>query len=947
MQTRGGWKKLQKNTRKKNGRSFSVSKKLIRAFVIFLVVGIMSGTIFLVALFSYVGRNLPNPGQVIARDVPETTKIFDRTGEHLLYEIHGDQKRTLVKLADIPKNIQLATLVAEDRDFYNHPGFDLKGIFRATIYNIFRNKGLQGGSTITQQFIKNAILTNERTLTRKAKELILSYQIEKKFSKDEILELYLNEIPYGSNTYGVEAASNTYFGKDVQDLSLAESATLAGIPKAPKYLSPLSASFDSERLKGRQRFILDGLVEEGYISKEAAESAKKETLVFQRKRENILAPHFIFWVREQLEERYGSHSVDQGGLKIITTLDVSKQEKAEKTITDMAEKNASAWNANNASLVSLDPKTGEVLSMVGSRDYFNEEIDGAVNVALSSRQPGSSIKPLIYAAAFEKGYTPETTIFDVETTFRTDVGPKGSYTPKNYNGKVHGPVNMRNALQGSLNIPAVKTLYLVGLQSAIDFLERFGYTTFSDRSRFGLSLVLGGGEIKLIEHVRAFATFAREGISPEIVSILRVEDHDGKILEEWKKPETKKILDEEIAREINNVLSDNSARSFIFGNNSSLQLGERPVAAKTGTTSDNKDAWILGYTPSLVTGVWVGNSNGDPMKAGADGSVVAGPIWNTYMHSILDGTPIETFKEPKPLPEDIPPILLGKGVGEILLKVDKFTGKLATKYTPDDQIEEKAYREYHSILYYVEKDAPKNGAPKNPEADPEFAGWEEGVARYVVEQKLPTDIPPTESSELFSPANQPTIYFVSPQPDTIFSDRHLNIDITTVAPRGVARVEYYFDNTFLTNISAAPFDLTNFVIPNSFENGFYVLRAISFDDIGNRNSAELSISLNAPKLPVSLSWKTPTGTSLNSNNLPFTLTTFISDPSNINQVDFFLKKKNTREIKRFYSSFEITSKEVEGILSADIASGKYEIFYEIFYPDGSSQKSENISITIE
>ncbi|MEK7496771.1 MAG: transglycosylase domain-containing protein, partial [Patescibacteria group bacterium] len=514
---------------------------------------------FIVISLIIINRDLPTPEGLARRVVPQSTKIYDRTGKILLYDIHGAERRTSVPLSQIPHTLKLATLAAEDRTFYEHSGFRFTSMIRSVLVNILRGSKVQGGSTITQQLIKNAILGSKKTYARKVRELILAYQIEKFFSKEEILQLYFNEIPYASNAYGAEAGAQVVFGKPVNNLNLAESAILASLPKATTYYSPWGTHRDD--LIKRQHYVLDAMAELGQITKPEAEKAKQFKLEFKERRESITAPHFVFYVREILTERYGEKLVNEGGLKVITTLDVTAQTQAETAIKKSYDKNLK-YGATNASLVALDVPTSQILAMVGSVDYFDDKNDGQVNVALRSRQPGSSFKPIAYTAAFALGFKPETILFDVETTFKTDTK---DYIPHNYDGKERGPISLRQALAGSLNIPAVKLLYLTGIDRVLELAKSLGYTTLDDRSRFGLSLVLGGAEVKLLEHTNAFTTLARDGIYKPTVSILKIEDDKGKTLEEYKESSGIEILNPEIARTTTSVLSDNQARSFIFG----------------------------------------------------------------------------------------------------------------------------------------------------------------------------------------------------------------------------------------------------------------------------------------------------------------------------------------------------------------------------------------------
>src|SRR3989338_929695 len=517
------------------------------------------GLLALLFLFLIYGRDLPDPNSLSDRSIRQSTKIFDRTGTHLLYEIHGDENRTLVRLSDTfceegddlpldPDGIPLfavqATIAAEDKNFCSHHGFSITGILRAVLSNVRGSR--VGGSTLTQQLVKNAILSNEKHLSRKIKELILSIEIERRYTKDEILQIYFNEIPYGSTNYGIEAAAQNYFGKSVKDITLAEAATLAALPQRPTVLLN-----NPDLLLGRRNWILDRMVERGFLSEADVETAKQEEVVIKPRISNITAPHFVFYVKQLLEETYGQRQIEEGGLKVTTSLSVDMQALAEETVAQGVEERGNTYGFENASLVAMDPKTGHILSMVGSRGYFDPDIDGQVNTTIRPFQPGSSFKPIVYAAGFEKGYTPNTVLWDVETHFPTSTG---EYTPFNYDKGQRGPVTVRKALQGSLNIPAVKMAYLVGVDSVLDFAQRLGYTTFEDRSRFGLAVALGGGEVTLLEHTNAFATFASDGMRHESVAILRVEDAGGTVLEEWKSEEGKRIFDANIARMISHVL---------------------------------------------------------------------------------------------------------------------------------------------------------------------------------------------------------------------------------------------------------------------------------------------------------------------------------------------------------------------------------------------------------
>lgn len=828
----------QKKPRRSIGSFFKEKMKaLIRLGIIILVLFVLAGSIAGVFTLAWLNKTLPSPDKIIERTIAQSTKIYDRTGKTILYDIHGDEQRTLAAINDIPKYLQQATIAIEDKDFYKHGGFSLWAIFRSTVTNILRGEKA-GGSTLTQQFVKNAILSPEKTYTRKLKELVLAYKIEQKFSKDKILQMYLNEIPYGATAYGVAAASKLYFGKDVRDITLGEAAVLAALPQAPSLYSPYGQRKDL--LLTRQNTILDMMAAQGYITKDEAEAAKKEKLVFKDPTNKIIAPHFVMYVKDLLIDQYGERAVAEGGLSIYTTLDLAKQKIAEEAINAFADKNAKNYNANNAALVSLDPKNGQILAMVGSKDYFNKEIDGNVNVSLRPRQPGSSFKPIVYAAAFEKGYTPETILYDVNTTFKTQIK---DFIPYDYDMKERGPLTIRQALAGSLNIPAVKTLYLTGVDTVLDWADKLGYTTLSDRSRFGLSLVLGGGEVTLLEHTAAIGSFAQGGMKYPTTSILKVVDKDGKTLEEWKPSEGIQIFSQETTRKINSILSDNDARSFIFGPVNYLTLGDRPVAAKTGTTNDYHDAWTVGYTPSLSAGVWVGNNDNSKMNTRADGSMVAAPIWHEYMQKALAKTPVETFTLPQPN-NSAKPILQGINPGTVTVKIDSISGKLATELTPIDDIIEKTYQKAHSILYYVNKDDPAGPPPLHPEEDPQYANWEAGIQAWLAKQGIAQEEPPTEYDDIHTQANQPTINITAPENNKLVEPgTTLAITVNTMAPRGIARVDYSLDDALIVSSNSFPFSI-NINIPFGLSAGAHMLKAQAFDDVENSGTAEISFYIN-------------------------------------------------------------------------------------------------------
>lgn len=820
-------------------------RRAARAGAVLGVFGILFGTGFVV----WATRDLPDPDRLTDRQVAQSTKIYDRSGEHLLYEIFSDKKRTIVELSDIPKHLVNGLIATEDKTFYQHVGVRPLSILRAVAYGLLPGKRIAGTSTITQQLVKNAILTNERTTTRKAREIIMALRLEQKYTKDQILKIYFNEIPYGSTNYGVESASQSYFGKHVSELSLAESATLAGFPKSPSsYLKNPVA------LKNRRDFVLLRMREEGYITTEEMEAAQAEPVALKQTLGNIKAPHFVMYVKEQLVERYGEQMVDQGGLKVMTSLDWEKQEIAEKVVAEN-EKLLEQAGADNTSLVSLDPKTGHILAMVGSRDFFNKDIDGQFNVAADGeRQPGSSFKPMIYAAALEKGYTPDTLLFDVSTNFAASGKP---YIPQNYDGKERGPVTMRQALQGSLNIPAVQMLYLVGVEKGVEFAERMGYTTLSDGD-FGLSLVLGGGAVRLLEHAAAYAVLANNGVRHPAVSVLKVEKPDGSVLEEWKGDPGELVVDAKVTAMISDILSDDASRAYIFGRGGVLTLPDRPVAAKTGTTNGYVDAWTMGYTPSMVTGVWAGNSDNSKMKEGAGGYRVAGQIWHSFMKEALKNTPPESFP-PSPPNDAEKAILRGSAGGGVTLLVDSVTGKIATSSTPEQYIAQRTYYPPHSILHYVDKDNPRGPVPEHPESDPQYAVWEAAIQSWVERRKaadpnwsVSFSDPPTEKDDLHSLELVPTLEVVAPASGATLFSRAIEAVVQASAPRGIARVTYQVDGKAVATEKMPPFGLKTYL--RELPDGSHTLLVIAEDDIGNSRRVEVPFTLSAGPEPPGVSW---------------------------------------------------------------------------------------------
>jgi 1A family penicillin-binding protein len=689
-------------------------KGTIWVFFCFLIIIFTAGTSFVTYFFF----NTPQ-AELAHRQVAQTSIIYDRTGEHALYEMHGEENRKVVMHDEIPDVVRLATVIVEDNNFYSHYGIDFISILRAAKANLQKNQLSEGASTITQQLARNAFLTREKSWQRKMKEIALAFKIEMRYSKDEILDFYLNEIPYGSNTYGIESASQTFFGKRAKDLTIDEAAVLAALPKATTTYSPYGSHTDL--LASRQKFILGKLKDQVATAeqKKAVEDAMAaDTLEkIQPLKETIEAPHFVFYVKEQLEKNYDQEMIEQGGLKIHTTLDYDMQKTAESIVKDYVLKNGSKYGFSNGALTAVDPKTGDILAMAGSRDYYDDKIDGKFNVALAKRQPGSSFKPIVYAKAFEKGFQPETVLFDAPTSFGLD-GSGKEYTPNNYSGNYNGLVSMRKALAGSLNIPAVKTLYLGGVDETIELAKRLGVTTLTRTNTYGLSLALGGGEMELVEETSAFSVFANDGKRNPVRSIMKIITNDER--ETTTDLQEKLVMDPQVARKVASIMSDNSSRAYVFGTNNPLYFKDKTVAAKTGTTQDFRDAWTVGYTPYLAVGVWVGNNDYSPMKEGSDGIYVAAPMWRKFMDYALANKSDEKFLDYIKVTSD-KMFITGNSGCAVDANADTGSKKKKKKKKDECKVE-------HDILYYVDKDDPLG--PTDPNfKDPMVARWDAGIGQ--------------------------------------------------------------------------------------------------------------------------------------------------------------------------------------------------------------------------
>jgi len=915
-------------------------KKLLLILAGLGVFGLLSA----IGLFAWAAQDLPSPDKLIERQVNQSTKIYDRTGEHLLYEVFGDRRRTLIELNDIPEYARWATIVLEDKNFYEHSGVAWLSILRAGIANILHlQSGRGGASTLTQQFVKNAILTNERSIARKIKEAILALEIERKYSKDEILKMYLNEIPYGSTNYGIEASSQSYFGKPAKELTLSEAATLASMIQAPsRYMNNL------DQLKIRRDFTLDLLVETKHITLELAEAAKKDEIKISRNNGLAVAPHFVMYVKELLSEKYGEKTVDEGGLQVITTLDYDMQKIAEEEIKNGAEKNETKYNANNAALVAMDPKTGQILSMVGSRDFNNDKIDGQVNVALSKRQPGSSFKPIVYVTGFAKGLTPDTKLYDTTTIFKTDLK---DFTPHDYDLKERGLVTIRQALAGSLNIPAVKVLYLTGIDTVLETAQKLGYTTLNDRSRFGLALVLGGAEVKLLEHVHAFTVFANEGETVPYTAILEIKDAQGKSIEKFSDPEKTRVLEQQPIRQLIDVMSDNNARSYIFGANNPLTLPDRPVAAKTGTTNDWHDGWTMGFTPSLVAGVWVGNNNNKAMTRGADGVLVAAPIWHNFMVRALKDKPVETFTAPDSYPTNIKPILIGQGIGEVTVNINRLNGKLATTQTPSELIETRTYKQPHDILYYLNKDDMNGPAPIDPITDPQFAGWEQGVAEWAQKQNIISEQLPTEYDDgSTTVSNLPKVTITAPTANQVINTRDLEVNLDITNTETVNMINLYIDNDLIQSYSTSP------VSPLSLQThlyelsrGYHNVKVRVFSNSGAFSEANTDFNLTAPDDKPTITWIFPTENSiLNKTLFPISLKLQAYQLEKIKKITITIYKNTDSANKKILSTISNpTEKTIIIPYSKPPTDGVYFLEAQIETIDGQNYTEQGILVTVQ
>ena len=771
-------------------------------------VGGVAGLVLMVGMFFWYSRGLPDPENVL-RKTGFSSVILDRKGEEVLFDVYTDENRKFTPLEEMPEYLKQATIAVEDKDFYEHQGFDLLGMVRG-VSRLFTRGRAQGGSTLTQQLVKNVLLTTERRISRKVREFVLSVRIESRFEKDEILQMYLNEAPYGGTAWGVAAASEMYFGKEVEDLDLAESVILAGLPQAPSRYSP----YNSEGYLDRAKQVARRMREDEYINEETEEELVKslEQVEFRPAGASIKAPHFVMEVRAILEEMFGPQVLERGGLKVTTTLDWELQKKAQDVVAKEIEKVADTLDISNGASVVIDVNTGDVLSMVGSKDFFNENIDGEVNVVTRLRQPGSSIKPVVYATAFAEGFTPASVLVDVETEFpgKDEDTP---YIPKNYDGEEHGPLHLRDALASSINIPAVKLLALVGVKDVLSQAYKMGITsmepTKANMSRLGLSMALGGGEIKLLEMSAAYGAFANGGFKVEPEFILKVEDADGEVLFEKKEVKKSRVLDERVAFLINSILSDNNARLITFGENSYLNLGSRSVAVKTGTTNDMRDNWTVGWTSDVLIGVWVGNNDNSPMKNVASGVSGAAPIWRKQMLDVLSLYPDKGFK----VPEGVVEVEVDRVSG--YPKHDEFPAYKewviqGTLPTGEDKIHQqmKVCKNDHARLANQVQVAQGNYDGKEfivlREDDPLTNRnlWQIGIDAWVLSQADQKYRPPTEYCESASGLD---VQIISPKDRTRVDSSTVQFRFEVTSEKEIDWVKLYVDDVLEETFTSLPY----------------------------------------------------------------------------------------------------------------------------------------------
>lgn len=790
--------------------------------------------------------NLPSPDKLVRRD-GFSTKIYDRN-EVLLYDIFSNQQRTPAKWEDIPVYLKKATVATEDKNFYKHQGFDIWGILRG-FSRIITAGRVQGGSTLTQQLTKTVLLSSDRTIARKLKEFILTSQIERKYTKDQILQMYLNEVPYGGTAVGVGAASEAYFGKSVRDLTLVESAILAGLPQRPTAYSPYGT--DPKAYITRTEYVLRRMREDGYVTKDQeAESLKQLSgIKFAGRDAGFKAPHFVMYVKSLLEEKYGSSAVEGGGLKVVTSLDWDLQEKAQLAVSEEIAKVENLHITNGAAVV-INPQNGQILSMVGSKDFGAQDYDGQVNVTLSRRQPGSSIKPVTYLTGLKKGYTAATVFADVPTVFPGGIG-QPDYKPVSYDGKYRGPVQMRYALGNSLNIPAVKMLALIGVKDMLQTAYDLGLTTLEptkqNMERFGLSLTLGGGEVRLLDLTLAYSAFANRGKRFDPVAILKVEDAKGQVLEEYKESEGRQIVDPGEAYIISSILSDNNARSEVFGTSSYLNVPGWDVAVKTGTTNDLRDNWTVGWNPNTIVGVWVGNNDNTPMKKVASGVTGASPIWRKIINAALSGKPNLKFEMPQNVVSAQVDSVSGypshdgypsrteyfvKGTeptGDDPIHTKVKVGKGQNCLTTPSQVASGDYEEKEFIVLKENDPTAKAGEENR---------LQKGILEWIATQSDSRLKAPTDYCGAVNPLN---VEFIKPKDHDRIDSGTLEIRVDPRSTSEITQVEIEFDGIKQATLTSPPWSMTL----TNLKDGVHELRAKAKDKDGHESDRKIKIGINS------------------------------------------------------------------------------------------------------
>jgi len=840
------WLRLWKRRVNRIKRQVPISKRWTKPVVLKYLaiggfIGVLALFIFSALAFAWFAKDLPQPDKIVRKE-GFATKIYDREGD-LLYSVFADQKRTPITLDEVPQFLKQATVSIEDKRFYEHSGYDTSGYARAVFNTFFRGR-LSGGSTLTQQLVKNVLLTPKRTIGRKIKEFVLAVQIEKKYTKDEILQMYLNEAPYGGTAWGVASASEAYFDKPVSDLNLLESAILAGLPQRPSYYSPFSTN--PEAYKGRTNDVLRRMREDEYITQDQEKQTLKdlESFEFEGTGEDFVAPHFVMYIKSLLEERYGERMVEQGGLQVYTSLDAELQGKMEEIVTSEIKRVDESLHITNGAAIAMDTQTGEILGMVGSKDYSDPDYDGKVNVTLSLRQPGSAIKPVTYATAFAEGFTPASMIVDAKTEFPGATASE-PYAPRNYTNKYSGPVSLRKGLGSSLNVPAVKLLALIGVEDMLQTGYQMGLSTFKPTresvNRLGLSVTLGGGEVRLIELTTAYSAFANQGYRVEPIAILKVEDQKGKILEEVKPEKGKRVLSEEQAFLISNILSDNSARLLTFGSNSLLNIPGRTVAVKTGTTDDMRDNWAIGWTPGVIVGVWVGNNDNSPMKRVASGVSGATPIWRRSILEAMKGKPIQEFKVPGGMERVKLDVISGypehdgfQSYEEFVIKGTQPTGKdiihaklkvcrgQEDKLAPDQLIAKGEYEEKEFIV--LAEDDPY-GADR----------WQKGIDEWIAGQSDGRYRAPKDYCEA---SDEVVVRFEKPG-DHNQLDNRFDVEIKVAASDEIDKVEIMANDEKQKTFNSKPYRTSL-----DLADGTYKLKAKAWLKNGKTGETEIKIGVN-------------------------------------------------------------------------------------------------------